>query len=404
MGGGQSAALCSLVGTILLAVVPAQAQPSDEARGEEPAEEPAQEEVRDEGSSPRHTSGALGDPGDAATPDAEGPDETEEPSRSPSSPPRLAAREQATATLSWVRSTGADDCPSASRMRGAVVEILGRNPFSLPAAQHFEVVVSNLRPGWAAVLYIRGPDGHVIGTRDIRGDGEDCLALAQAVALAVAVGIEPIFDAPMTQDDVTIPPEVSDAVAEPRPEPALDPTPAQAAPAPQPEPEPTAAGPSVWLGPYFGLGFVPDPALPGAALGVRGTVHLDVLSWGAGVVYLPTRVVEPVSISLIALHVEGCGVWAPFEVLELRGCLRGMGGAHSIELRNATGADNPGLFGWGAIGLAVEATLRLGPLVVTADVAPSVSVVQRSFARGADPLFEETPVGLFAGAGLGLAL
>jgi hypothetical protein len=103
-----------------------------------------------------------------------------------------AARAEAigSAELSWVRASGAESCPAPSAMRSAVARRLGRDPFTRDAEISFEVVVEPRSPGWAARIVAQGTDQGA-GSRELESAAPACDSLAEAVALAIALAIDP---------------------------------------------------------------------------------------------------------------------------------------------------------------------------------------------------------------------
>src|SRR5690348_4148994 len=78
-----------------------------------------------------------------------------------------ASVEQERYRLSWVRGKGAEECPSAGQLAEAVRQRLGRDPFSNDAPRDIEGNVARVDDVWQARLNVLGPDGAVLGSRDL---------------------------------------------------------------------------------------------------------------------------------------------------------------------------------------------------------------------------------------------
>lgn len=99
-----------------------------------------------------------------------------------------------TSSLSWIRLPGAETCVATQALARAVEERLGREVF-VSAAQGDVSVEGRIEPrrggGWHAVLTIRDADGASLGTRELDRPDASCDAMTPALALIVAVMIDP---------------------------------------------------------------------------------------------------------------------------------------------------------------------------------------------------------------------
>lgn len=86
---------------------------------------------------------------------------------------------------------GSDDCPTKEVLRAGVVARLGRDPF-VEAGPVFEVVIELVGDELVARLSSVGPDGAAQGARVMRAQQGGCVELAEAVALAIAIAIDPL--------------------------------------------------------------------------------------------------------------------------------------------------------------------------------------------------------------------
>jgi hypothetical protein len=139
--------------------------------------------------------------------------------------PRLAWADPPRARLAWVRADGAERCPDASVLRRSLAARLGRDAIADDAPFSFEVVASREAPSapWSASVFVRDASGSLLAERRLTAPTDDCAALTDAVALALAVTLD---DAP---PDAPVAPPV---VAPPPPSPAPPPAPPPPARAP----------------------------------------------------------------------------------------------------------------------------------------------------------------------------
>ena len=91
--------------------------------------------------------------------------------------------------LSWVRDDGAASCPDARVIEARTRAWLGRDPFADDAPSAVEVTVGRQGEALVARIRIRADDGSPSGQRQITS--EDCDTLASAVALALAIHVDP---------------------------------------------------------------------------------------------------------------------------------------------------------------------------------------------------------------------
>src|SRR5262245_39685593 len=94
--------------------------------------------------------------------------------------------------LGWVRTEGAEGCLSERDLSERVRARLGRNPFSDDATTLIEGWVRRDGKKLRATVRVR-KDGssEASGLRELESDELDCVALGNAVTLAVALAIDP---------------------------------------------------------------------------------------------------------------------------------------------------------------------------------------------------------------------
>lgn len=106
---------------------------------------------------------------------------------------RPALADPARARLAWVRGVGADECPGPDAVRAAVTARLGYDPTAAPdPARSVEVVVSRSAggPSWTAEIYLRDAAGALVAERRLESRAARCDELVDAVAFAVALGLD----------------------------------------------------------------------------------------------------------------------------------------------------------------------------------------------------------------------
>ncbi len=148
-----------------------------------------------------------------------------------SSPSRVHAAEDAkpTARLSWVRAPGTESCVDAPGLEKDVSARLGREAFGKDPSLQIDAIVTREGNVWKAQLFVRDAKGASLGNRTIDSDAVDCASLGRAVALGIALAIDP--DASATAPPVSTPESVPSASAS---------VPRKKKPAPPPPPPPAA--------------------------------------------------------------------------------------------------------------------------------------------------------------------
>jgi hypothetical protein len=188
----------------------------------------------------------------------------------------LRADTDRSASLSWVALPGAESCAGASLLAREVERRLHRHAlFSVAEADvSIEGRVEPLpgSAGWRAVVQLRDRGGALLGSRSLDGSGPSCDELRKAVALAIALMIDP--DA-LLHSPTSLPEPVA---ATPPPVPALPPPVLVPVPPSAPAPPPAPASPEPARAPgeehlrltaaaELGFGVLPTTAI-GARAGV----------------------------------------------------------------------------------------------------------------------------------------
>lgn len=207
--------------------------------------------------------------------------------------------------LSWVRAEGAGTCITPQSLQGAVAVRLGRDPFQGEARQWIEGVVFADGGGFTVQLFERDAAGNTVGARTLREVAGECRELDDAVALAVALIIDPTAKLGPQQDAGELEPQQepgpSDQTAAPPPAASEIPPPA-GRPCPactrcRAAPTGVAEGRA---GSPRSPGLVVSPVIvgsvfPEAAVGVEAAVRAPVLGtqsplvWQFGTLLLPEK-------------------------------------------------------------------------------------------------------------------
>jgi len=106
---------------------------------------------------------------------------------------RAGAAEPIMPGLNWVRLADADSCPTAAQIGASVEARLGRELFVVAReAQLFlDGYVARSVAGFEVTLEVSELAGRVLGRRVLQFEGDDCSAIEPAVALVIAVTLNP---------------------------------------------------------------------------------------------------------------------------------------------------------------------------------------------------------------------
>jgi hypothetical protein len=103
----------------------------------------------------------------------------------------LVRAEAPRATLDYRHPAGAS-CPDEPELRATIAARLGYDPFAATATRHVVVIVEPRGPALVGRFEIRDSSGVVIGRREIESSERDCPELISSLAVAVAIGIDPL--------------------------------------------------------------------------------------------------------------------------------------------------------------------------------------------------------------------
>jgi hypothetical protein len=298
-----------------------------------------------------------------------------------------------TATLAYEDLSGETDCPDDARLRTAVAERLGYDPFRAEAELALTVSIERTGPRLVARVEARAGEAH--GVRVLAARRGRCAELGASVALALAIAIVPFGHEPV--------PEHEDAAAEivltieREPEPPLAPVPPvppeRASPAPTPEPPPI--GVSAWLG-----GAIAIAQLPDIGFGVRTGVEL---AWPVFAIAIGGRAFFPTSSELGTGSVDGALYAGEIALCARFGEIVGACGLAVLGGFVGSASDLPenrmavGLAF--ALGARATGTLRLGesPFFLRIELDLLVPIVRSVLEVGSEWVWTAPPIGLDAG-------
>jgi hypothetical protein len=178
------------------------------------------------------------------------------------------------ATLQWVRMPGAEGCSDGLALSRAVDAKLGRAVFTAPSAAMLVVEgrAEHDAEGYRAVVHLLDEAGNELGSREVHSTQSDCKELSEAVAVVLAVMVDPdgaLAATPAPSPPAAKAPEPAPPIVMKEGEPPKAPTcPACPIVAPPVRPEADASAfARLSLGqlprPVFGAGLSFELALPG---------------------------------------------------------------------------------------------------------------------------------------------
>jgi hypothetical protein len=280
--------------------------------------------------------------------------------------------------LVFMRSAGAEGCPAEERLRGAVTERLGTDPFSLQAPNTAIVEFSGKGRSLRALITFQSTDG-VVKRRELTSPTLDCTELFRSVELALAIAIDPHAAL------VTPSPAPSSAPPSPSPPPPPPPSTAPEPPVPQPSiPQQPPANP--WLavggpGVYATAGLGPTASAGVSLLGGlrRGWLGLEL----QGRIDLPSSL--PVSRGTVVVNAFVASVGVCLRGNWWGACMLGAGGALRVNsnglarvAQSTAGVAGAGsrvfvqvaMGRWLAIRLALDLEVQLAPTTVLVSDRP----------------------------------
>jgi hypothetical protein len=176
-----------------------------------------------------------------------------------------------TVAITHIRGEGALSCPTEAALKGNVISRLGYDPFVAAAPVRALTRFTKVGQRFSASLEL-AREGEAPRVRALESESTDCRDVAESLALALTLAIDPQF---LVRE-------------QPRPVPAAPPT------APQPPTVPTvppASAPvelAVYAGGLVSVGLSPSPAFGGnVGLGFR---HRSFALYGEGRVDAPTSI------------------------------------------------------------------------------------------------------------------
>ncbi len=162
---------------------------------------------------------------------------------------------------------GAAECPEEVELRGIVAARLGYDPFAADAERVIDVRIARQGRDLVGHLDVRG--GPSPGSRDLASSTRDCRELVDSLAVAIAIGIDPLSLSRVPQALPTLP--AAPASTTPAPTPAAAPPSARESPPSREEPAAVRSADPVHL--RAGLGpVVSFGAAPSTNLGIRAQI------------------------------------------------------------------------------------------------------------------------------------
>lgn len=108
-------------------------------------------------------------------------------------PLAAAAEDKPRYRLAFTRDTAAASCPDANGLRAAVAAKLGYDPFSDDATRTLAVSFGKSGPELRAQIELRDEAGAVTGARKLKSTATTCGPLAEDVAQAIAIVVDPLY-------------------------------------------------------------------------------------------------------------------------------------------------------------------------------------------------------------------
>lgn len=182
-----------------------------------------------------------------------------------------AAADTRTVTLSYARAPGLERCPDERWIRQAVSARLGFDPFRDDAELRVEAKIDSAAQGLVGTLSVTDRSGKRLGRRELSSPAGDCLELASAMELAIAIAVDPLY---LSRPPPEPPPPDVPAVKEEQPAPE---------PLKSPPPETPPPPPSSHLSLEAGAGLLASAGIspyPTAGLSLRGRLRWTHLSVG----------------------------------------------------------------------------------------------------------------------------
>jgi hypothetical protein len=167
---------------------------------------------------------------------------------------------EAPTRIEYVRDAGAESCPDEAAVRAAVIDKLGRDPFTeTPGGRALVAKVTRDGETFRATIRLVDAEGKTLGTRDLVHAGPRCDDLVASMALSMSVAIDPhADDAPRAKSEPA--PEKTPPLAPPATRDSVRPMPKEPS---DPVHLEAGAAPAAWIG-----------AAPAASLG--GTAFVRV--------------------------------------------------------------------------------------------------------------------------------
>ena len=94
--------------------------------------------------------------------------------------------------LVYIRGAGAEQCPSQAELQQGIIARLGRDPFWGQGARQMWITISRSGTELVATIAAQADDGGAAQVRAVTSRRAECVELASAVELAIAIAIDPL--------------------------------------------------------------------------------------------------------------------------------------------------------------------------------------------------------------------
>ncbi len=293
-------------------------------------------------------------------------------------------------------------CPSESELQALVAARLGFDPFDPEARLQTAVAIVERKGRLSGTVELRDQDGKVVGSRHVEAPAGQCSALADSLALTLAIAIDPQL---LTRAPAPPPAQEPPTPAVQAPQEA--PAPPEAT-APNPQPPPTIPPPRAatnriplhWeasAGATVAAGLLPQTAF---GFFLQGSVRSGRFVGSIEGAVFPESVLPAaggrVHTSAIRGALRGCGVAGPFGF-----CLRVTGGAFRA-LGDGFRLDRRGMLPTATVGPLVFAERKFfSGLIGRLALGLDVPLLRSSVYVGSEEVWQAPTLALDAGASLG---
>ena len=278
-----------------------------------------------------------------------------------------AAEPERRVRLEYDRTAEAERCPEPAELGQSVAAELGYDPFDSQAEQTLAVSISRNEGELVARITLRDGGGEALGERELASPADDCRELAQALALAVAIAVDPVR---ATRQSAPEEPDAAETPPPPAPVIVVSP-----APPPQADQRRSEGSPSAKAR-LAGGALIASGTAPALATGIwiQGGARLSMLSLALeGQAHLPAS--KPINGGSVSSSLLLASALACLHADALFGCAVGSAGALQGTGEGVSDPRNASTFfarAGGRVGIDVPLDETFA-LVVHADVAGNLT-------------------------------